>query len=257
MLIRAFLDLANSGNTQVLLTTHTPALASLLPLDSLRYIENDDNTRSVYYGSEEVFEQVVNALGILPEPFSKATQALLLVEGKGDVVFIKHIAEKLKENDVISNTFEDKRFAIVPVGGCGNLKHWKTMKIAEQFSVPYCVLMDSDKGTNNEVVIGEAVADLRKKNIKAYTTRKREIENYIHPECIGKVNGRLLSYTDVDDAKKMISKAQKVRDVNVIEIFWPKMTFEQIREVETYIEDGVEKYEFTDMIKDFLSIVEE
>ena len=39
MLIQAFTDLSNSGNSQIILTTHTPALAGLLPLDSLRFVE--------------------------------------------------------------------------------------------------------------------------------------------------------------------------------------------------------------------------
>ena len=96
MLIRAFIELANSGDTQVLLTTHTPALAAQLPLDSLRFIEKINNMRTVQNGNEEVFKKIAETLGILADPISKHTRAILLVEGKGDVTFINHIAEKLK-----------------------------------------------------------------------------------------------------------------------------------------------------------------
>lgn len=255
LLIKAFIELVNSGDTQVLLTTHTPALAAQLPLDSLRFIDQVDNVRTIENGSEEVFEKIAETLGILPDPISKQTRALLLVEGKGDVIFVNHIAEKLKENNQITHTFVEKRFAIVPVGGCGNLKHWRTMKIADQFNIPYCILLDSDKGTNEENNNAAIVTELRADGIKAYTTRKREPENYIHPDCIGHVNGALLNYTDVDDAKKIISQAKSVRKEDVLEFFWTKMSFEQIREVEKFTENGVEQYEFTNMFNDFISLV--
>lgn len=86
----------------------------------------------------------------------------------------------LRKTSLDEHSFEDKRFAIVPIGGCGNLKHWKTLKLAEQFNLPWCILLDSDKGTPEETKNAEAVQQLRKDGIKAYVTRKREPENYIH-----------------------------------------------------------------------------
>lgn len=257
MLIKAFMELANTGDTQVLLTTHTPSLAAQLPLESLRYIEVQDTNRTIENGTEEVFSKVANALGILADPISKHTNALLLVEGKGDVIFVNHMAEVLKENNQLTHTFQDKRIAIIPVGGCGNLKHWTTLKIADQFNIPYCILLDSDKGTNEEHINRDTVESLRTQGIKAYTTRKREPENYIHPICVGLVGDDYLDYSDIDDAKKIISQAKSVRKEKVLDYFWPHMSFEQIREVETYYEDQTERYEFTEMFQDFLSIVED
>jgi len=255
MLIKAFIDLANSGDTQILLTTHTPALAAQLPLESLRYIENVNNVRTIQNGSDEVFEKIAEALGILPDPIQKNTKAILLVEGKSDVIFISHIAEVLKENNVIVNNFKDMQFAIIPIGGCGNLKHWKTMKIIDQFHLPYCVLLDSDIGTNDERINASAIEALRLVGIKAYVTKKREPENYIHPECVGQVSGCFLEYSATDDAKQIISQAKSVKKENIIEFFWTKMSFSQIREVEEYMENGQKRFEFTDMIKDFYSLI--
>lgn len=255
MLIKSFIDLANSADTQILLTTHTPALAALLPLESLRFIEKVNDVRIIQSGTEEVFEKIAQSLGILPDPISKHTRALLLVEGKGDVVFINHIAEKLKENNVITHTFAEKRFAIVPVGGCGNLKHWKTLKIANQFNIPYCILLDSDRGTNEEYINAATISSLREEGIKAYVTRRREPENYIHPDCIGLVNGSYLEYSEIDDAKQIISQAKAVRKENVLEYFWTRMSFDQIREIEAYVDNGEQRFEFSEMIIDFLSLV--
>ncbi len=252
MLINAFLELSHTSNSQIILTTHTPALAGLLPLESLRFIENNQ----VEMGSDDVFEKIADTLGILANPISKNANAILLVEGKGDVVFVNHATEQLKNGGYISSTFEEKRFAIVPIGGCGNIKHWKTLQLAEQFNIPYCILLDSDKGTPEETDNIEKIQSYRTEGIKAYVTRKREPENYIHLECLDLEEDDDFSFSDIDDAKILIGKKKGTRKQNIIEDYWTKMTCQQIREVEKYIEDGQEKYEFTEMFNDFLSLVD-
>ncbi|OAJ94454.1 AAA family ATPase [Vibrio bivalvicida] len=256
MLIEAFMELSNTPNSQVMLTTHTPSLAGLLPLESLRFIERNAQNRTIEMGSDEVFAKVADTLGLLPDPVSKYAKAMLLLEGKGDVTFVEHAAEKLKEAGYIPHTFEEKRFALVPIGGCGNLKHWKTLQLAEQFDIPYCVLLDSDKGTNEEQQNLDKVSEMRADGIKAYTTRKREPENYIHLDCLTLPAGSQFSFTDTCDAKVMIGKEKGTRKTNVLEDYWIRMSAEQIREMESYNEDGEQRFEFTEMFNDFLELVE-
>ncbi len=254
MLLKSFIELANAGNTQIILTTHTPAIAGLLPLESLRFLDVDGTNRIVEIGSEEVFKKIVDTLGVIPEPFSSNTKALLLVEGKGDVIFVKHMATQLKNAGYISHDFEEKGFAIIPIGGCGNLKYWSTLKLASQFNVPWCILIDSDKGTNEETKNISSIHNLRNDGIKAYCTRKREPENYIHYNCFGLPVGTIV-YNETDDAKKIINSITRTRSSDILDIFWPLMTIEQIREVEEYSENGDTHYEFTEMFTDFLSLV--
>jgi len=251
MLINAFLELSHTSNSQIILTTHTPALAGLLPLESLRFIENNQ----VEMGNDEVFEKIADTLGILANPISKSAKALLLVEGKGDVTFVNHTAEQLKNGGYISSTFEEKKFAIIPIGGCGNIKHWKTLQLAEQFSIPYCILLDSDKGTPEEDDNIKKIESYRSEGIKAYVTRKREPENYIHLDCLELEDSDDFSFNDTDDAKKLIANKKGSRKQNVIEDYWVKMTAEHIREVEKYTIEGIEKFEFTEMFNDFLELV--
>jgi len=47
MLIRALLELSNSDNTQVLLTTHSPIIVKELDFENLRLIVTDNKTKSV------------------------------------------------------------------------------------------------------------------------------------------------------------------------------------------------------------------
>lgn len=254
MLMEAFLKLANTPNSQILLTTHTPALASLLPLESLRFIEQFGHDRKVEMGTYDVFEKIANSLGILPDPLDKNATAILLVEGKGDITFINHICEKLKEGGFIPNTLSEKRIAIVPIGGCGNIKHWKTKQLANQFGIPYCVLLDSDKGTTEEAVNISKISDLQSEGIKAYVTRKREPENYIHLDCLDLPTGSTFCFTETCDAKKMIAKEKGTKKSNVLEDYWTKMSVSQIREVEKFMDGTETKYEFTEMLNDFISL---
>ena len=256
MLIKAFLELSYTENSQILLTTHTPALAGLLPLDSLRFIEKDGEDRKVELGTDEVFEKIADSLGILADPISQSATAMLLVEGKGDVMFVNHTASQLKDAGHLTHTFEDKRFAIVPIGGCGNIKHWRTMQLADQFNIPFCVLLDSDKGSNEEAQNQQKLTDLHNDGVKAYLTRRREPENYIHLDCLDLPEGSTFSFNDTDDAKVLIGQEKGTRQSNVLENYWVLMNAEQIREVERYTEEGTEKYEFTEMFQDFLGLAD-
>lgn len=177
-----------------------------------------------------------------------------MVEGKGDVTFVNHTAEQLRNAGYIPNTFEEKRFAVIPIGGCGNLKHWATRKYAEQFNLPWCILIDSDHGTRNEVERSESIQDLRRQGLKAYATRKREPENYIHCNCL-QLQPDTVTYSETDDAKAIIGGATQTSKDKVLEVFWPLMTAEQIREVEQYNDGGITRYVFTEMFIDFLSLV--
>ena len=255
MLIQAFIELANTGNSQIILTTHTPALAGLLPLESLRFIEKIENDRNIELGTNEVFEKIVHALGILADPIAKNATALILIEGKSDVAFINHTAEQLKNAGHITHTFQEKRIALVPIGGCGNLKHWQTLRLVDQFQIPYCVLLDSDKGTNEEQKNTNAINDLVQNGIKAYVTRKREPKNYIHLDCLTLPPGSTFSLTDTCDAKVLISNEKSTKKELLLERYWTRMTAEQIRQVEQYEENGTTKYEFSEMFQDFLSVI--
>lgn len=257
MLINSFMELAYNTNSQVILTTHTPALASLLPLESLRFVTKEHGNRVIKSGEEDVFEEIAHTLGILPEPITHNTKALLLLEGQGDVIFVRHTCEQLKKGRIIPHTLQDRGFALVPTGGCGNLKSWSTLKLAEQFNLPWCVLLDSDIPTAESIKNIKTKDELEKQGIKVYLTRKREPENYLHKDCFKTYNAEI-SFTELDDVKKIINMHTQVAASKVLETFWPSMDYQQIREMEKYSdEEGNERYEFTEMILDFLSLVPE
>ncbi|MBA4240873.1 MAG: lantibiotic ABC transporter [Sphingobacteriaceae bacterium] len=255
MLIQAFIELANTGNSQIILTTHTPALAGLLPLASLRFIEKTVDDRNIELGTEQVFEKIAQTLGVLADPIPKNATAIILIEGKSDVAFFNHTVDKLKNAGYLTHTFKEKRIALVPIGGCGNLKHWQTLRLVGQFQIPYCVMLDSDKGTNEEQKNIDTISDLVLSGIKAYVTKKREPENYIHLDCLQLPAGSIFTLTDTCDAKVLIAKEKSTKKELILETFWTKMTADQIREVEQYDDNGTIRYEFSEMFQDFLDVV--
>ncbi|HDE6890406.1 TPA: ATP-binding protein [Staphylococcus aureus] len=256
MLIESFLSLSSNPKSQIILTTHTPNLASMLPLESLIYIDSNNKNNKVQYGTDEVYSQIVSTLGVLPDNnIDGSKKAILLVEGKSDIVFVRHLCNKLKEGNAIPYTLEEKGFALLSTGGSGNLKSWINLKIVEQFNIPWCLLQDSDIGSNEENKNKKKKQELESKGIKMYLTRKREPENYIHTDCLNfDVN-----FDDYSDAKVLINQADpnNVSRNKILETYFPKMSFENIREVEEYEDSyGNIRYEFTEMINDFLSIVD-
>ncbi len=257
MLVKALIQVGSGNNCQVLITTHVPALAGLLPTEGLRLVEKTDEGQEIRYGDEDVLQRICDSLGVLPDPGVTGAKGLVLVEGGGDVVFLRYTASKLKEAGHIPATLEEKGVLPVLIGGCGNLKHWRTKKLADQFGVPWGLLLDSDLGTPEEPRNKEVVAELRRQGKKAYATRKREPENYILSEVVAPFvrNGASLTYTDRDDAKKIIGAAVVKRPEDVLEVFWQKMTAAQIRQVERYVdEQEQERFELTEMLEDFLTL---
>ena len=255
MLIAAFIKLGQKDNCQVILTTHVPALGAMLPIDGLRLVGKTEHGPLVEYGNDNIIEQIAKTLGVLPDPIPKGAKALLLVEGPSDVVFLNHSANLLKQHGFITNTFSEKGIALVIMGGCGTLKHWRTKKIAEQFEIPYGVFLDSDL-TNpvNFRVNAEHITELRAEGKKAHVTRKNEIENYINVTVLGLPTGTII-ISDTSDAKKDIAKAMRVRETEVTERYWTQMTINQIRESEKYNDGTNERYEITEIISDFLKMV--
>ena len=74
-----------------------PALASLLPVNSIRYIcAHEQNGREVCIADEDVIRRVVADLGIIPD---KRAKVLVCVEGPHDLRFLRHINSLLRSED--------------------------------------------------------------------------------------------------------------------------------------------------------------
>ncbi len=256
MLMKSLLSLSQKENRQIIVTTHVPALAGLIPVDAIRYVTKSiDGKPKIEMPSPDIISEVADSLGVLPAKGAERAKAVVLVEGKSDVTFFRHASKVLKESHILSNDFTG--FGIVPiaVGGCGNVKFWVTQRQLDELELPWCVFLDSDKGGSPEQ---EKSILKRKKKLKVlenhfFSTRKREIENYILPEVVFRVSNVHVSYTDTCDAKKIISKNVHMKDDDVFDYFWPHMTAENIIKSSTYQKDGHEYIEVVETIKSIVT----
>lgn len=259
MLMKALLDLANQDNRQILVTTHVPALAGLIPIEGVRYItKNDDGVAIVKMPSDDVLKEAAESLGVLPETGMERAKGVVLVEGKSDVTFLRHTTKTLKDAGHIPANLDDAGIVPLQTGGSGNVKHWVTHKLADDLGLPWCVFLDSDIGGDPAQTksIQKRKSEVEAQGRSFYSTRKREIENYLCPVLIKEKSGSEVAYTDTCDAKKIIGNAVRMKPDDVIDRFWPLMTAEKIIERSTYDDAGDEKYELIELSQQIIALVD-
>lgn len=257
MLMKALLALAEQPNRQIIVTTHVPALAGLLPIEGIRYVtKNAEGAPTVRGPDAEVLEEASSSLGVLPETGVERARGVVLVEGKSDVLFLRHTSAMLRDSGHFASSIEDERIVPIPIGGCGSVKHWVTLKLADSLGIPWCVFLDSDVGGDPS-----AIKSIQKRRLEVegvgrsfYVTRKREIENYICPEVIRQSTGEIVVFSDTCDAKKIISAKVRISSDDVIDHFWPRMTADLILHRSAYLDGGEERHELKELVASLLSL---
>ncbi|WP_439815019.1 ATP-binding protein [Zavarzinia sp. CC-PAN008] len=217
LLVKALKDLAADNNTQVIITSHTPGLAGLLPSDSLRCVRKDTTGSSkVYLCSETELVDIANDLGVLPD---RRVQVLVCVEGPHDIEFLERISQILrKEYDDVVDLKTDHRVALVPLGG-GTLKQWVEKRYLRGLSIPEVHIYDRDVSIPPKYKAACDLVNARGDRSWAVLTAKREIENYLHPDAIAEaMDGLSVSFDDFSDVPKIIAEA--VHNNSASEVPW-------------------------------------
>lgn len=251
MLMRSLLTLANQPNRQIIVTTHVPALAGLMPTEGIRYVTKDERgVPIVRMPHAAVLKEAAESLGILPETGMERAKGIVLVEGKSDVTFLRHAARMLKDAGHLESNFEDVGIVPILIGGCGSVKHWVTLKLADDLGLPWCVFLDSDIGGDPSQVksIKKRQQEVEGQGRAFHSTRKREIENYLCPDMIFNEAGFNVVFTDTCDAKKIIGNGVGMKPDDVIDKFWPRMTAEQIIHRSLYQDGETEKSELKELL---------
>lgn len=258
MLMKALLALANQSNRQIIVTTHVPALAGLIPIEGIRYVTKDEHgAPDVMMPNDDVLKEAAESLGVLPETGMERAKGVVLVEGKSDVTFLRHTANVLKDAGHTATNFEDAGIVPILIGGCGSVKHWVTLNLADDLGVPWCVFLDSDIGGDASQVrsIQKRKDEVEAQGRAFYATRKREIENYLCPDLIKTQAGVEVVFTDICDAKKIIGKAIGMKPDDVIDKYWPLMSAEKIIDRSTYHDGVSDKVELMELVESILTLV--
>jgi len=182
--IEALQAIAEADGCQVMLTTHVPALASLLPINSIRYVcSHDLNGRDVCIADDDVIKTVVADLGIIPD---KRARVLVCVEGPHDLQFLRRISSLLRaEDDSVIDMFADPRVALVVLGG-STLKEWVNQHYLKNVGLPEVHIYDRDELKNGKYKYQDDkdAVNARGDGSIGFLTAKREMENYLHIDAI-------------------------------------------------------------------------
>lgn len=206
LLVQALKDLAIDESTQVLVTSHTPGLAGLLPSDSLRYVRKQaDGTAGVFDCDDSDLAVIANELGVLPD---RRVQTLVFVEGTNDIEFLERISAMLKPDmdDVVDFT-SDSRVALVPLGG-GSLKQWVAKHYLRNLNLPEVHIYDRDDAMPPKYQPECDAVNARADGSWAVITTKRELENYLHADAIAEgLAGIAVTFTDTCDVPLVVAKS--------------------------------------------------
>jgi len=205
LIVEAFMDLADQLNTQVLLTTHVPGLAGLLPADALRYVRRSPNgCIDVAHGTDPVLLKISQDLGILPD---RRVQVVVCVEGPNDVAFLHHMGAILREiDDSLIDLKDDPGVVVIPVGG-STLVQWVQAHHLRRTNWPEIHIYDRDTDTPPKHQSAVDEVNARNDGSWATLTSKRETENYLHPDAIAEALGVTVAFGPDDDVPLLVAQA--------------------------------------------------
>lgn len=189
MLIQAFKEILIDNNSQILITTHSPSIASMLNLEDIRYIYKDDNNVLKIEKTNtdhNILNKIAKSLGIFPNIQTNEihkVKCVVCVEGKNDIIFLKGINKSINEyNSLIDLSSES--ILLIPMGG-SSLQYWVNEDYLGKLNLPQFHIYDSDIGSRKEHKYEKCINILSKKErCIAIETKLREFENYIPKKVI-------------------------------------------------------------------------
>jgi len=231
MLMRAFRTLSELPGCQVILSTHTPVLARLVPADCLRYIDvAKDGTRAIRHGEEETYSLVAESLGVLADHDVKL---FIGVEGGNDINFLTAMSSMLIANgehvpDMSQLELEGK-LIFFPMGG-SNLARWTSRLAGLNRPELYILDRDNKPPASSKYSLFAAKVSTRPGCVVFETTMK-EMENYLHADSIKAVMPQVeVSFGDFDDVPLLVARA--VHEASESEVAWDDLLDRKKKEKE-------------------------
>ena len=198
----------SENDYQVFITSHSPVIVANSNIKDLSLITKDEGY-CIEYPIEHI-DVIIEDLGITADNqfFVGHANAFLLVEGRDDVIALKHIADEYKKADEIRLSFDDLGVGIIPLGNSNSIMHWKNLGVLKTLNRPYLIYHDSDKKTEDQT--SPTMTNLNNwgfvEGTDFFVSRKREMENYILPCALTRITGIDVSYGDWDDVKLYCNK---------------------------------------------------
>lgn len=139
--------------------------------------------------------------------FRGRARLLVVVEGLHDVVFLRALTRILHGADAsipdLAALEAEGELVFLPFGG-GDVLAWAD-RLAS-LRVPELHLYDREAPPETELRQQAAALVNQRRNCRAFVTRKRALENYIHPHCIREISGLEVTYRDDDDVAELVAR---------------------------------------------------
>jgi len=203
--VEALKDLASADGCQVVITTHVPGLAEMIPTDALRYVRLDeDGTRVVEEGTDDVFRKIADDLGVIPD---NRVRVFVCVEGPNDVVFLKTMGRILfNAGEEYALNPDVPEVVFLPLGG-STLRDWVNGHYLRELGRPEIHIYDRDDDSPPKYQRQVEEVNSRSDGSRAFLTNKREMENYLHPDAIRQVLGVEVEVHDDNDVPAAVAQA--------------------------------------------------
>jgi putative ATP-dependent endonuclease of OLD family len=240
-----------SKSEQMFLSSHAPVFAGATDLSNLILVVRDQGVAKTIQGENLDLELVSEQLGVDPSDQLFGFSAIVFVEGVDDCDFFETVANTLHAAGKLPATFKAKNIGLLHGGGDG-LKHWVNRKNIKKLNKHYTVIIDSDRISAQIPVSAKKLAlkaNVERDGGTCHILRKREIENYIHPETIKDHTGKQIDRDgfEFSDMKQLIG--------NGIAGLATYMTADQIADMDRYTLDGTERNELREICLQILGMI--
>lgn len=208
LLIQAFLDLTEASGCQVIITTHVPGLAGLVPVEGLRYIYRDESgfvkVSSGETDGESLFGCIADDLGVIPD---KRVQMLVCVEGPHDINLYTALSRVLHKHDnTIPDLASESRLACLPLGG-STLHQWVQKRYLGGLHLKEVHIYDRGIDTPPKYQHNvDAINDLGPDHY-AVLTGRREAENYLHHDAISEEMAVIVTVDAQNSVPEAVARA--------------------------------------------------
>lgn len=176
MLIDSFKTMSDLDHVQVCITTHSPAIAKIVPKDGIRLIKKQDGKANVISGQTAIGE-VIEQLGIVPniKLYPDQLDRVILVEGPTDVVFFQYIYDNLS-----SKIASEKSKTAFISGGGASIVDVLNSKFINQLNLKKKIMIVDGDGAGSD---DKKKAD-ENNNLKIIQLNKSTIEFYLPYEDV-------------------------------------------------------------------------
>lgn len=240
--------LSNTRGQQILVTSHSPVFAGESDPDGLLLVTRTAGTSTVKLGHDVDLMSVARELGIEPSDQLAGYSACVFLEGPSDVEFLECVATKLKSAGAIQQTPADCNIGLIPCGG-DNLRYLVNRGHLIQLSRRFAVVVDSDRTAAGSPVSGRKLnskRDCESAGGLFHILRKREIENYLHPDALTREGKPQIAFDDFSDMKDLFGD-------NVFKVV-RAMTAVEISERDLYVDGSAQKHELAEILTEIASL---